>query len=520
MPRRIVSVLLALLPLLSSAQEPPRPQGISAKVDQTGAGVRVEYSASVPSDAVVELECRMLTSVKDLGKRSDDKPQGLGSTVLAFSLPDLGATVETLRCVVLSRTNAVIASPAFDVDVANPRKLYALEAERIGRDAKEGEKYSPPSRLLFDRFERTGKNVTLYLKTISPGQVKGRIIGRDGEVGPTTLHFEHALPFQNLEPGKTYRFEVWVVDAANKPVESSRATSFDGVPLEYPMPSDPGKPGLTIGKPGKEGSVDQVTARDATITVTADRDADAEVRFTKVRDRKRGDFVPGPSKTISLEKDRPIAVTIPLDAGTEYDFEVVARSTYGDTARRGPLNLTTLKEFGFEKPVEISLTPVGFLIKAIATEKPDRAGVILTGKGYELKAEAKQIENETVTMALTTDKLRSFATEFADVPEEQRRSIWQKFTGKQPATATAPASVDWPTIEVYVGRGTDADVKRSFKVALESVDSTKEKIKTLNLPEEDRTKLSNAAGEAAKQRWGDSWGTIIEAIIRIGLTAL
>jgi hypothetical protein len=480
----------------------------------------VEYSANVPADAAVEVECRMLTPAKDLGKRGDDKPQGVGSGVLTFNLLDLGSTVETLRCVAASRTNAVVPSPTFEIDVANPRRLFALEAERIGRDAKEGEKYSPPSRLLFDRFERTGKNVALYLKTLSPGQVKGRIVGREGEVGPTPLHFEHALPFQNLEPGKTYRFEVWVVDAANKPVESSRAASFDGVPLEYPMPSDSGKPGLSVGKPGREGSADEVTARDATITITADRDADAEVRFTKVRDRKRGDFVVGPNKTIPLEKDRQASITIPLDAGAEYDFEVVARSTYGDTAKRGPFSLTTLKEFGFEKPIEISLTPVGFLIKAVATEKPDRAGVILTGKGYELRTEAKDIKDQTVTMALTTEKLRSFATEFADVPQEQRQSFWQKFTGKQTASATAPAVVDWPTIEVYVGRGADPNASRTFKVALESVDSTKEKIKTLNLPEEDRSKLSNAAGEAATQKWGDSWGTIIGAIIRIGLTAL
>lgn len=502
---RRVALLVLLAACNVGAQELAHVENITTEIAaDNSVTFKLDYSGPI-AKAGARLECEQVTTPpSDVGKLVSDKPAETPDTLLQFTLAKVSSQVDLLRCRAESTTGGFQRSPRFTVDLATTREVRR-------------QKYSPPSSVTPGAIDRVGKKVTLHARTATPGQVKARIVGDNREVGPTALDFQHTLPFGELEPGKIYQFEIWVVDAGGKAIdETRRTTRDDGTRIQLEMPANTGKPGLTIGRPGADARHESVGTREALINARADRDATSSVRFTKVIDRKAGQYAPGPTREFDLAAGVVTPLKIEgLEPGSEYDYSVVAKSVYGEESDPERGTLSTLKDFSIVEPVEVSFTPVGFIIKVTATEKPDRAGVRLIGDNYNFDAKAAEITSEVVSVALTGEDTKAFLMKFADVKADEKSGVWATVTGKKKADF---AVTSWPKLEVYVGKGKQSDTEQ-LRLTFDTVQSTKAKIQTLNIEQDDKNKLTNAIGKVSNEKWGETWGNVIGAVARIALAA-
>ena len=278
--------------------------------------------------------------------------------------------------------------------------------------------------------------------------------------------------------------EAWVVDAKGNEVASTRTdTDTQGKPLEFMIPVNPGKVGLTVGPP---------TARANTVTIPATLDRDGSVRVTarKVIDRTTGKY--GSPKTahqamVAGKRDYVLEIS-DLEPASDYDYAVTATNPYGDENPIEGRSFATLPVFGFKNALEVSITPIGFLVTFEATDVPDSAGLRVKGKGF--------LRENSATMS---GKVAKLSLDLTDTKEFLKTGDAQ------------------PTLEAFVKKN-GQEVTQQIKVAFEPLDTAKAKIQALSLDQTEKDKLIAAVDGVSKKRWGGTWGSIIPEVFKLALT--
>lgn len=462
---------------------------LKPKIDENEIIISLDFGSDVSAlRAGAVLMCDQYAADKKVNLQLRAEAEGGGApTEIVFKMPtDSAQRSDFLVCSASSTASEFRTTPQLTLDVSSARKLAEAERKLHARDDDAAKRYAPPRRVFFRRVERMPGKLIVYFGTPSFGSVQARIKGGQ-EKPPSTPSTEHRFEFDNLVPS-TYEIEAWVVDATNREVSSSRTDMDDqGKLLRFVVPENPGKVGLSdINVNRKSDS--------AIFTFNTDDDASVRVTARKVIDRTTGKYGRDLTADEALaEGKRSFRLMLnPLEADSEYDYSVTTINPYGEQGTSGVRSFKTLPRFAFKSPVEISLTPVGFIVGFETTDVPDAAGLRVKGKNFSRENSPDVISGNVVKLSLSVEDTKTFLK----------------------------AGDNQPTLEIYAKKGEEQEIVQNMKIAFEQLESTKRKIRELSISDPEREALIKAIEEVSKKKWGETWGNIIPSVFKLALQFL
>lgn len=217
----------------------------------------------------------------------------------------------------------------------------------------------------------------------------------------------HTLELTDLTPGKVYDIEFYQLDKDDQPIPSTKGMKTAGV--NTPNAADKVAFTSQNATAVEGGMILQVTTSAPSVLVVDTREYDV----------KTGTGLT-PKLGTPWEKDsygRPVAknlgtsfkVAITLEPGRSYQYRLHAFNADGvEQPTEWSSATTTLPLFDFTQPVEIAVTPVGFVVSWESSVEPDSADIILDYEDRDDLTATRDKPGAKVSMALGPSKSQEF----------------------------------------------------------------------------------------------------------------